>query len=325
MTVFRVVPIGQQSLVSIQKAVPKLFLDAGEPAWRRYIEFFTAHIRNRNTRQAYSRAVKLFARWCERRQLELRSLDPFIIAAYIEDRGRTLSKPTVKQHLAALKMLFDYLVIGQAMRSNPASSVRGPKYVVKRGKTPVLTADEARQLLDSIDTTTVIGLRDRALIAVMIYSFARVGAVISMNIEDYFQQGKRYWFRLHEKGGKVHALPAHHQAEEYVDAYLAFLGAFGNKATPLFRRIDRKGRLQNIRLDRREVLAMIKRRARLTGLPDSLCCHSFRATGITTYMQNGGTLERAQQIANHESPRTTKLYDRTSDVVSLDEIERIVI
>lgn len=325
MTDRALVPLNKLSPEAIEKAVPSLFLKAGDKAWHRYIEFFTAHIRNRNTRLSYQRAVWQFARFCERRQLELNSIDPFIVATYVEHKGKTLSKPTVKQHLAALRMLFDYLVVGQAMASNPAASVRGPKHVVKRGKTPVLTAEDARLLLDTIDTKTTIGLRDRAIIGVMIYSFARVGAAVFLKIEDYYQQGKRYWLRLHEKGGKEHSLPVHHKAEEYLDAYLAMTGIGHAKGTPLFRRVNRKGLLQEAGLDRREVLAMIKRRVAQAGLPDSISCHSFRATGITTYLKNGGTLEKAQQIANHESPRTTKLYDRTVDEVSLDEIERIVV
>jgi site-specific recombinase XerD len=230
----------------------------------------------------------------------------------------------VKQHLAAIRMLFDFLVTGQIVPMNPTASVRGPKHVVKKGKTPVLDADEARHLLDSIKTDSIIGLRDRAMIATMVFSFARVGAVVAMNVEDYFPQGRRYWFRLHEKGGKRHDVPAHHIAEEYMDAYLIAAGLGDGKTTPFFRTVQNDQLTEN-RMDRREVLAMIKRRALAAGLPANISCHTFRATGITTYMLNGGTLEKAQQIASHESPRTTKLYDRTSDEVSLDEIEKIVI
>jgi integrase len=222
-------------------------------------------------------------------------------------------------------MLFDYLVTGQVMPMNPAYAVRGPKHVVKTGRTPVLTAEETRILLDHIDINTIAGLRDRAMIGVMVYSFARVGAVVGMNVEDYFQEGKRWWFRLHEKGGKRHEVPAHHNAEAYVDAYLAAAQIVTACRGPLFRSLDRKRQLTERRLHRLEVLAMIKRRARQAGLPHTTCCHTFRATGITTYLQNGGTIEHAQQIANHESPRTTKLYDRTIDAISLDEIERILI
>jgi len=305
--------------------VPRLFLDGGQKSWFRFVEFFTAHIRNRNTRAAYARAVRQFCDWCDLHKLSLPHLNPVLIAAYIEEKEQFIARPSVKQHLAAIRMLFDFLVIGQIVPVNPAASVRGPKHVVKKGKTPVLSADEARQLLDSIEVNAIAGLRDRALIAAMVFSFARVGAAVAMNVEDYFPQGKRYWFRLHEKGGKRHDVPAHHKAEEYMDEYLLAAGLGDGKTTPLFRTLDRHRQLTQNRMDRREVLAMIKRRAMLAGLPANISCHTFRATGITTYMLNGGTLEKAQQIAAHESPRTTKLYDRTSDEVSLDEIEKILI
>jgi integrase/recombinase XerD len=325
MTDFPIVPLPGQFAKIEAKNVPALFLDAGEKASWRFIEFFTANIRNRNTREAYARAVIRFSEWCEQKKLKLDDLRPFFVAAYIEELGQTLSRPAVKQHLAAIRMLFDWMVNGQIVPINPAASVRGPKHVVKKGKTPVLTADEARTLLDSIDVDTIEGLRDRALIGLMVFSFARIGAVVGMNVEDFYQQGKRWWFRLHEKGGKLHDVPAHHKAEEYLDAYVFAAGLAGKKGAPLFRTLDRNRCLSSDRLERRQVLGMIKRRARGTGLPASICCHSFRATGITAYLQNGGTLEHAQQIANHESPRTTKLYDRRNDDVSLDEVEKISI
>ena len=146
-----------------------------------------------------------------------------------------------------------------------------------------------------------------------------------MRRQDYFLQGTRGWLRLHEKGGKRHDVPAHHRAEAAVDAYLV-AGEVDDAKAPLFQSVDRSGRrLSGRSLTRRVVLAMIKRRAAAAGLPASTCCHTFRATGITAYLSNGGTLEHAQQIAGHASPRTTKLYDRTADTVTLDEIERIVI
>ena len=107
---------------------------------------------------------------------------------------------------------------------NPAAAVRGPKHVVTKGATPVLTPAEARKLLEHIDTGTLAGLRDRALFSVMLYSFARVSAVLGMRRQDYFQQGSRGWLRLHEKGGKRHDVPAHHRAAEALDAYLEAAG-----------------------------------------------------------------------------------------------------
>ena len=206
-----------------------------------------------------------------------------------------------------------------------ASSVRGPKHVVKRGKTPVLRAEEARQLLDSINIETIIGLRDRAVIAAMVFSFARVSAVAGMKIEDYYQNGKRWWIRLHEKGGKRHEVPCHHTLEAYLDAYILAAGIGEEKKGPLFRTANRHRELSVTPMNRVDVLQMIKRRAAGAGLPSSTCCHTFRATGITAYLENGGTIENAQAIAAHESPRTTKLYDRTSDEITLDEVERIAI
>src|SRR3712207_4785438 len=186
-----------------QTPVPAPVAAAGEQATRRFVEFFTANIRNRNTREAYARAVGDFFRWTDAAGFtDLQQLQPVHVAAYVEQLGRTHSAPSVKQHLAAVKMLFDWLVVGQVMPNNPASVVRGPRHVVKRGKTPVLSPEEARQLFQSIPTDTLVGLRDRALIGVLIYSFARISAALSMRVEDYFPQGKRWWLRLHEKGGK---------------------------------------------------------------------------------------------------------------------------
>lgn len=316
--------------------IPAIIGEAGDGAGRRFLEFFTANIRNPNTRAAYARAVAQFLSWCEEQRLSLRQIEPMVVAAYIELLQHRLAAPSVKQHLAAIRMLCDWLVTGQVLPVNPAASVRGPKHVVKRGKTPVLTAQEARQLLDSIvpDRTknpdakppTLVDLRDRALIAVMAFSFARIGAVLGMKGEDYYQNGKRWWLRLHEKGGKFHEVPAHHKAESYLDAYLEAAGIAQDRKGPLFRSAKGKtGALTREPLNRRNALAMIKRRAKAAGLSDRICNHTFRATGITTYLENGGTIEKAQQIAAHESPKTTKLYDRTSDQLTLDEIERIVI
>jgi len=297
---------------------------AGEAAAWRFIEFFTANIRNRNTRAAYAEAVAQFFAWCEQHGVyTLEQIKPVVIAAYIENHPG--APPTVKQHLAAIRMLFDFLVTGQVVPMNPASSVRGPKYVVRRGKTPVLKADQARTLLDSIKTDSIVGLRDRAIIGLMCYTFARVSAMVHTRVEDYYVSGKRWWVRLHEKGGKRHEVPAHHNAEAYLDAYLDAANIRDEKKSPLFRSVDKHRQVTTKPMTRTDVLRMIKRRAVEAGLPSSTCCHTFRATGITAYLENGGTIENAQAIAAHESPRTTKLYDRTSDEITLDEVERIVI
>jgi len=303
--------------------VPALYAPDA-PAAKRAFEFFAVNIRNPNTRKAYARAASDFATWCELHGItDVRQVQPVHVAAYIE--GLQIAAPSVKQRLAALRMLFDWLVIGQVMPMNPASSVRGPRHSVKKGKTPVLAAEEARALLDAIDTSTLIGLRDRALIGLMIYTFARVGAAIKMRVEDVYIQGRRTWVRLHEKGGKEHEMPCHHNLEAWLHAYTEVAQLGGGKG-PLFRTLaGRTGKLSERPMAQGDVFRMIGRRAETAGIHTRIGCHSFRATGITEYLRNGGRLEIAQQMANHESARTTGLYDRRGDQVSLDEGERIMI
>ncbi len=307
--------------------VPAIIADAGEHATRRFLEFFAATIRNRNTRTAYLHATGRFFAWCDRHQLgAIENIEPLHVAAYIEGMGKDFEKPTVKQHLAAIRMLFDWLVTGQVVATNPAHSVRGPKHVVKTGKTTVLDADQARKLLDSIDTSTLVGLRDRALISVMTFAFARIGAVVAMRVEDYYPKSKRWWVRLHEKGGKRHEMPAHHSLEAYLDAYIEAAAIRDDGKAPLFRSAaGRTGTLTAQAMNRIDAWRMIQRRAADLGFRVKIGCHTFRATGITAYLEAGGTLEKAQAMAAHESPRTTKLYDRTGDEITLDEVERITI
>src|SRR5271170_5303251 len=214
--------------------VPALVADVGPRAAKRFANFFGS-IANDNTRAAYQRACHCFFAWCDASGLdELAAIEPIHVGAYIKSMAGKFEKPTVKQHLAAIRMLFDYLVVGQILAINPAHAVRGPKHSVKRGKTPVLSAAQARQLLDSIDVSTLVGLRDRALIALMTFSFARVGAAVGMRVEDYFSGGGKRWrLRLNEKGGKVHEMPAHHNLEAYLDAYMHAAGLFGAKCSEL--------------------------------------------------------------------------------------------
>jgi site-specific recombinase XerD len=204
-----------RGLAALATKPPAVFLP-NEKAAERFFGFFTSNVRNKNTRRAYYKAVCRFSEWCEARGLrDLGHVKPLHVAAYIE--GLELAKSTAKQHLPALRVLFDWLVVGQVIEVNPAHAVRGPKHVVRKGKAPVLDREEARALLASIDTSSLVGLRDRALIGTMIYTLARVGAVLQMNVGDYFTQGRRGWVRLHEKGGKEHEAPCHHKLETFLD------------------------------------------------------------------------------------------------------------
>ena len=305
--------------------LPVPIVAAGENAQKRFVEFFTANIRNINTRRAYIRAVNDFFIWCERCGIKsVENIEPLHVAAWVEELTRRKAAPTVKQQLAAIRMMFDWLVVGQIVPINPAAAVRGPKHVVRKGRTPVLNESEARQLMKSIKTDTVIGLRDRAAIGLMIYTFGRVGAAMSMNVEDVFHQGHKLWVRLHEKGGKSHKMPCQHNLEQYLLEYIEGSGIGNDRKSPLFRSVDRRTKkLGARRLHPAECWHMVRRRARQAGIATEVNNHTFRATGITIYLKNDGQLEKAAQMAAHSSTRTTQLYDRRDDEVSQDEVERI--
>jgi site-specific recombinase XerD len=305
--------------------VPALIADLGDEAAWRYVEFFTANIRNPHTRRAYARACAKFFAWCEDHERAPAAIRPHDVATYIEELQARVSAPSVKQQLAAIRMLFDWLVTGQVVPINPASAVRGPKHVVKTGVTPVLEGAQWRRLLASIPTTTLRDLRDRALIATLTYSFARITAALKMKVEDLRPRGAGWAVRLHEKGGKQHAMPCHHALAEALRAYIDAAGIAGDRKGWLFR--TARGHDDKVLSDKPmsqpDAWRMIRRRAVAAGIAEAIGCHTFRATGITAYLANGGALEHAQEMAAHESPRTTKLYDRTKERLTQDEVERI--
>jgi len=309
----------------LRKTLPAVLQDAGDEASSRVIEFFTAEIRNPNTREAYARAVRRFFRWAARHELDLSDIEPVHIAAYVEEDDR--APATVKQNLAALRRLFDFLVTGQVLEANPAEPVRSPKLETNSGKTPALTAEEARELLDSIveEKEELPQLRDRAIIGVMTYTFARVSAVVGLDVGDYFRAGHRWKIRLREKGGQRRTVPVHHKAKEYLDAYINEAGIVEDREAPLFQSLKgRTGELTGRRLKADNVLQMVKRRAEEAGFdPAQVTCHTFRATGITTYLENDGDLETAQHIAGHASANTTRIYDHRDERVEQEEIERV--
>jgi integrase/recombinase XerD len=250
--------------------------------------------------------------------LDLGTVKPPHVAAYIEmlglpePEGQALSKPSVKQHLAALRMLFDWLVVGHVLDVNPAHAVRGPKYSQKKGKTPVLDREEARALLAVIDTGSLTGLRDRAFIGVMIYTFARVSAVVQLNVSDYFSQGRRGWLRFHEKCGKVSEAPCIPKLEHYLDEYIAAAGIAADKDGPLFRTTGRSTGTPH-RMTQQDGYRLIGRYAKRAGIKTRIGNHSLRATGITDYLKSDGSLSEARKMANHADTRTTQLYDRRAD------------
>jgi site-specific recombinase XerC len=313
--------------VPAEAGVPALVSARGPEAEMRYLEFLVARIRSRNTRRAYAQAVDDFAAFAEERGIrDLAAVRPGHVGAWVEALGKARAPQTVKLRLAALRGLLDWLVVGGVIPTNPAASVRGPRHVVRKGRTPVLAAGEAQALIRHIDASTLVGRRDRALIGVMLYGLARVGAAVGMRVADVERRGHRHWIILREKGGQVHELPAHHNLEAWLIDYIEAAGIGAEARTPLFRAaVGRSGTLSDRPLLARNALHMVRRRCHDAGIATAAGCHSLRATGITAYLAHGGTLETAQRLAGHASPRTTQIYDRTDDTVTLDEIERIIV
>jgi site-specific recombinase XerD len=319
-----------QLIVSEATAIlPAIVARMDERAQYRFAEFFTAQIRNPHTRRAYAKAVAGFCTWLEERGLpSIAAATSIHVAAYIETLQRRRSAPTVKLHLAAIRSCFDWLTSGGVLPFNPAAAVRGPKHSVKKGKTPILAPEEARQLLDHIDASTLAGKRDRALIALMTYSFARISAATGLRVRDVLERQHRLWLQLREKGGKEHEMPCHHRLETYLREWLAASGLADQPNAYLFPSIARgTARGAQVLTDRPlrqdEAHPMIRRRAKAAGIEAKIGNHTFRGTGITAYLINGGTRERAQEMANHSSPRTTALYDRREDKVNQDDVQKI--
>ena len=310
--------------------LPILITKAGDKAQYKFLEFFMATLSNKNTREAYARASFRFLEWCDLNGLELSTIHPIAAAAYFRTLEDDLSPASVKQHLSSVKALFDWFVTEGITSYNPVASVKGPKYSPKRGKTTFLTPQETRTLFDSIlnkETKSIKDYRDLAILSVLFYAWVRVSALIKMNVSDYKQIGDRYTLRFKEKGGKPHDLPAHHKVTEYLNLYLHYAQINqvdpSQRKQPLFRTLNRYKQLSPNRMNRKDILRMIKKRSLEAGLTSDVTVHTARATGITTFLENRGSLEQAQDIANHADPRTTRLYDRRRDRVEKAEIERV--
>ncbi len=308
-----------------EMSVPAVVAASGPEFANRFLEFFLVAIRNPNTRRAYAAAVRAFCAWLERHGArDLTAVEPVHVAAYVEQLGRTHAKPSVALHLAAIKRLFAFLVTGGVLKRSPAVEVKGPTFSRRVGATPVTSTEEVRRLLESLPVGSLVGLRDRALIGTLLFTTARIGAALGCKVGDYYREGYGRMLCLHEKGGKEHRVPVHHLLVEYLETYLDAAGLRDEQSGPLFRSArGRTGARTDRPLDPANAWAMVKRRARQAGVSTALCSHSFRAMGLTAYMANGGTLEEAQELANHADARTTRLYIRHERKITQSAIERI--
>jgi integrase/recombinase XerD len=314
-------------------AAPDIVREAGPGAEYAYADFFKAKIGNPNTRKAYRRAVDRFLAWCRARGLALRQVTSFVVGDYAENHlldkdGHPLSAPTRKQHLAGLRHFFDNQQMYHGVLINPASSVRGPRFSALEGKTPAFDDFQIRALLDSLDNRDVVAARDRTLIMILAYTAARAGAVAGLRTMDYLSDGRSWAFHLGEKGGKLHRVPARHDLQVQMEAYLRAAGLEGRSdKTPLFRTARKKRReLTDRGLNGNDLLRIVKRRLKDARLPEAaFCCHSFRATAATNLLKQNVPREQVQRLLGHSDARTTDLYDRTEKEVTRTIVERISI
>lgn len=302
---------------------PPLIEQAGNSARFAWDEWFSADIHNPHTRRAYSHAVRQFLGWCAVHTLTLRQVTPGSVGDYYNELR--LSIPTKKQHLSALRCFFDRLVIRHAVLLNPAASVRGERYSVSEGKTPEITVEQERKLLKSIRGRDIAAMRDRAIVAILIYTVARIGAVACLNVGSFARDGSQWYVRFLEKGGKVRDIPIRRDLRGYLNAYVKAADLRSAPAdSPLFRRLNRKARTLTLdAMTANDMRRMLKLRMAVIHLPEELSPHSFRVGGITDLLSQGVPLEDVQNLAGHADPRTTRLYDRRRKKIMCSVVDRI--
>jgi len=291
-------------------------------------EFFFGKIRNAHTGAAYLIAVRRFFKWAEACGLELRTIAPKDVGQYMDELGKeNTSVSTRKQHLAALRHYFDGLVTRHAILLTPALSVRGERYEVVEGKTPEITVDGAKTLLKSMATKSVVELRDRAIIAILIYTAARANAVATLRRRSFYDAGDQWMLHFDEKGGKSREIPVRHDLAKILSEYLKGAGLENaERDSPLLRSaIGKTGNLTDRAMHPGDICQMVKRRLKDAGLPTRLSPHSFRVATITDLLEQGLPLEDVQRLAGHADPRTTRLYDRRDQKITRNIVERISI
>lgn len=308
-----------------QEVIPTLISDNGPAAEFVWDEFIYGRLRNPHTRRNYRHAVARFLAWCEGCGIELVRIAPRDVGQYLDSLD--FAPATKKLHLSALRHFFDQLVNRHVIILNPAATVRGERLQAIEGRTPEISVKQARALLGSIDTSHVVGLRDRAIISILIYTAARVGAVAQLRRADYYDAGDQHCLRFTEKGTKFREIPVRHDLRGFIAAYLHSGGLdYSDKPTPLFRTTMRRTkRLTQNAMTAGDITRMVKRRMRDAELPARLSPHSFRVATITDLLSQGVPLEDVQMLAGHADPRTTRLYDRRHRRVTRNIVERISI
>jgi site-specific recombinase XerD len=303
------------------RGLPALILKCSASAQFAWEEFFEGEVANRHTRKNYLHVVRRFLGWADECGLELVRITPGDVGRYFRDLP--LAVPTKKLHLAALRKFFDRLVTRHVTVINPAATVRAERYSVIEGKTPEISSDQVYVLLASIGTSTAVGLRDLAVLAVLVYTAARVGAVAKLTTKSLIHDGAQYSLRFAEKGGKMREIPVRHDLERFLRDYIRVAEIAEG---PLFRTtIGKTGRLTATPMTGIDICRMMKRRLRDAGLPGHFSPHSFRVATVTNLLEQQIPLEDVQYLAGHADPRTTRLYDRRRRKITRNIVERISI
>jgi integrase/recombinase XerD len=286
------------------------------------LNILEGRIQNPNTRNAYKVAWRRFFEFCSIYKLELDRVKPYHFGLFLKRHDGSVASQ--RQHLAAIRLLFDHLLEQGVVESNPAARAKPPRLQRETSHTPVFDKDEITVFLAAIKPQSPLDIRDKALFSVLAYSWARVSAVAALKVGDYYQREGQYWLKFHEKRGKIHEVPVHSKAKGAVDQWLRASGLGVQPSAPLFPAFaEDKKTIQLRHMDRRTIWWLVKARAKASGITKPVCCHSFRATGITEYMNYGGTLDIAQRIAGHAQLSTTKIYDHSQDRLTVAEIERV--
>src|SRR4051794_39209357 len=302
---------------------PPAIVAAGAGAEFAWDEFFKGQLATAYPRRNYAHAVRDFLAWCDQpdRQIPLVRITPGHVGDYLA--GLELATPTKKLRLAALRKFFDVLVVRHVVILNPAASVRAERYSTVEGKTSEIGTAQARDLLKSIDASGIMGLRDRAILAVLIYTAARVGAVAKLTIKSLQYDGTQYSLRFSEKGGKAREIPVRHDLEQFLREYIE---AAGITEGALFRPAPRRTKKLSAKaMGGIDICRMMKRRLKEAGLPGQFSPHSFRVATVTDLLEQNVPLEDVQHLAGHADPRTTRLYDRRRRKVTRNIVERISI
>ena len=303
---------------------PAILREAGSAACFATDEFFAARIRNVHTRRAYGRCVREFLEWCEAHELTLEQVSPVDAVRYID--GLRESAASQRQALAALRQFFDALVTRHAVALNPFLNVRAPRRDTRRGKTPEITVEQARQLLAAVDTSRPIGLRDRAILGTLTYTGARVGAVAGLRLQDRRDYGEYRALQFRDKRGRQREIPVRFDLDTWLTEYLEAAGIRDDpKGSPFFRRNDwhTETRLGSESIGPWTIRNILKRRLKDAGLPTIFTPHSFRMMVVTALIDRGVPVEDVQYLAGHSHPATTQVYDRRDRRVTRSIMEKI--